>query len=611
MKVINKYKKIKIVKKAEACTGLMLGNDLGNYFYLTNGNESRYQGFFYANGRNYKDELEIYKIIDGINIVDSGKIDEIENNFYEVSRRYKNGISEKYFLPNGFNSLCVQMNRKVVAQLVLDMRAPYDSREFGRFYDIKFTKQCILIKFTKRRNEIEDSVCEDKKEFSLYLAIKTDRNDFVKIEKFVSKYYQKDYNRNSFPCGRFVYESINLEFKKSVFSVAKTPQKAIDEATEVFKNFRTLNDKGKNLYKKLKIRKITDDEIKMACLCAQNSVYTMMVENYNKKGVYAGLPWFFQFWHRDEAISLLQIYNLNENLAKEIILAQIKFINEDGQIARKRFYKMDGDELASVDALGWLANRTIKLDEKHIFSEDFKLDVVSKLEKAVVRSIQKKTNGEGLAMSQKNETWMDSLARDGERIEIQACRLNIYKLLYNFTNNDQYEILEKELKSKVLEKFYTNGILRDGISDETIRSNIFIVAYLYPELLDDEKWEDCFDKILPKLYLDWGGIASLDVTDSNFISEDTGENSLSYHSGNSWYWINNLTALVLYRINPHKYSDYINKIMEASTNEILYKGIAGHHSEVSSAEKQTSSGCEAQLWSSAMYLEVFDEILGD
>ncbi|MCK4799967.1 hypothetical protein KAS31_03225, partial [Candidatus Parcubacteria bacterium] len=183
-----------------------------------------------------------------------------------------------------------------------------------------------------------------------------------------------------------------------------------------------------------------------------------------------------------------------------------------------------------------------------------------------------------------------------------------YDLLHKFTKNDQYKILKKGLTDKICEKFYANKILMDGPEDKTIRPNIFLAAYLHPELLTNKKWEKCFDKILPKLYLDWGGISSVDTTSDKFIPEDTGENSMSYHNGNSWYWINNLVALVLYKLNPHKYSFYIDEIMEASTNEILYYGIAGHHSEVSSAKDQTFAGCNAQLWSSAMYLEVFDEI---
>ena len=364
MKIVNKYQNIKIVKEAEVATGLVLGNNLGNYFYLTDSDESRYQGFFYANGGQYQKDLQLYKIIDEIKIKDRDEIDEIENNFFEVKRKYKSGISEKYFLPDGFSSLCVQTNKMVSAEVVLDMRRPYDSQESGRFYDIEFMDKCIVIKFRKQKNLKAGDDGKGKRDFTLYLAIKTDGEHFEKIGKFISKHYQKDFKRNSSPWDRFVYEAVRIEFSKAVFSVAKTSRKAIEEAEEIFQNFSKLNDREKNLHQKLKVLKIADEEIKMASLCAQNSIYTMMVENNNKKGSYAGLPWFFQFWHRDEAISLLQIYKLNEELARKIILSQIKFITEDGQTSRKRFYKKESCELSSVDALGWLANRILKLDEK-------------------------------------------------------------------------------------------------------------------------------------------------------------------------------------------------------------------------------------------------------
>ncbi|MFZ2970358.1 MAG: amylo-alpha-1,6-glucosidase, partial [Minisyncoccia bacterium] len=259
---------------------------------------------------------------------------------------------------------------------------------------------------------------------------------------------------------------------------------------------------------------------------------------------------------------------------------------------------------------GWLMDRILKLFDSDKLTEEIRMEIVEKIEKAIPDLIQKRTVDE-LAINFNNETWMDSLERSGKRIEIQACRLRIYNTLFKLTNNDQYKILEQELKKKVLEKFYEDGILYDSPDDKTIRPNIFIAAYLYPDLLDKEQWKVCFDKALEKLYLNWGGLSTIDTTRSEFIRQDTGENSASYHNGNSWYWINNLAALVLYKSDPHKYSRYINTIMETNTREILYKGIAGHHSEVSGAENQSCAGCNAQLWSSAMYLEVFDEMLGN
>jgi len=64
-----------------------------------------------------------------------------------------------------------------------------------------------------------------------------------------------------------------------------------------------------------------------------------------------------------------------------------------------------------------------------------------------------------------------------------------------------------------------------------------------------------------------------------FISEHTGENNESYHNGDSWFWINNLAAICLYRLDRKKYKKYIDKIIEASTKEILWQGAIGHHAE--------------------------------
>ena len=520
MKITHQYKNKKIQKETDRNVGLVLGNDLGNYFHLTNRDETRYQGLFYADGKKDKNKLTIYKIIDQINILGNSEIAEIKNSFFEVERKYENNLSEKYFMPDGYNSLCLKMNKKTKAEIILDMRYPYDLRKMGRIYDLKIEREYALIKFTKQRNLVEDGL-DDKKEFILYLAIKTDRYDYQKIGEFFSKHYQKDEKRNSYPSDRFVFKALEIEFKNAVFSVADNPQKAIEEANYVFNNFSELRKKTKSdTYQKINPVNISDEEIEMAYLCAENSINTLLVKNNNKKGAYAGLPWFFQFWHRDEAISLLQIYKLNENLAQEIILAQLKIASDNGQTPKQRFFGAEQMKLQSADALSWLAERIFKISRNHKLSKDFEMDITKGLEKAVSDLVQMRTIND-LADSKKSETWMDSLNRNGARIEIQAGRLRMYNFLYKLTKNDQYQILEKELKTKVREKFYKDGILFDGPNDKTIRPNVFLAAYLYPELLSKEEWGKCFDKILPKLYLDWGGLSSVDITSSKFIYKDT------------------------------------------------------------------------------------------
>jgi glycogen debranching enzyme len=93
-----------------------------------------------------------------------------------------------------------------------------------------------------------------------------------------------------------------------------------------------------------------------------------------------------------------------------------------------------------------------------------------------------------------------------------------------------------------------------------------------------------------------------------FTDYSTGENVKSYHRGDSWFWINNLAALMLNRINKYKFIDKIRKILDASTEEILWKGCIGCHSEISPARELSGKGCFNQAWSNAMYAELIDEV---
>lgn len=606
MKIINQYKNTKTEKNIEGTASLVLGNDMGNFFYLS-GEETRYQGFYFADNNNYERRPNLYKIIDEIRILDREEIIAMKNNFFKVGRESKDGIVEDYFMPDGRNALCLKASKKVEAEVVLDIRHPYDARLMGRFYELEVREDHMIVKYTKRRDWKEDNL-GDKKEFGLFLAIKTDKDSFVKIGEFFSKYYSKDQRRNSYPWDRYVYRAFRMTFKKAVFAVGKTKKEAIEEADKVYKDWDKLYKKTRDEHSELPVPKITDTEIKMACLCAQNSVRTLIVKNKNV-GAYAGIPWFFQYWHRDEAFSLSQIYKLDKKVAEDIICSQLDSIISSDSFQKQRFPE-SVQETQSADAIGILARECFEIFKNNRVSKTFRADVVKKFEK-IVPKILKDRMQDGLIKNAPHETWMDSIERDGFRIEVQAGILAVYKMLFLETDNDQYKILLEDLERETVKRFYHDDMLWDAPESGTVRPNVFIAYHLYPELLLQEKWEKCFEKILPELYLEWGGISSISQVDSRFVGKDSGEGSPSYHNGDSWYFMNNLVASVLFKINPAKYSEYINEIMDASTNDILYMGAAGHHSEISSAMCQESLGCEAQLWSSAMYLNFFDVAMGE
>src|SRR3989344_8313626 len=103
--------------------------------------------------------------------------------------------------------------------------------------------------------------------------------------------------------------------------------------------------------------------------CALKSADDLYVKTEESSGFYAGLPWFFQFWTRDEAISLKSIIIKGRyEPAKSILLERIKEVYSDGRV-RNCFPLCD---LGTADGAGWVFRRLydlvlkIKEEEKDI-----------------------------------------------------------------------------------------------------------------------------------------------------------------------------------------------------------------------------------------------------
>ena len=216
--------------------------------------------------------------------------------------------------------------------------------------------------------------------------------------------------------------------------------------------------------------------------------------------------------------------------------------------------------------------------------------------------------------------WMDSLDRTGAAIEIQSLRLNMYALAADFADDkkqeEYYLSLESKLKRDVKKLFFDGKNFGDRFDtdkdklDLTIRPNIFLAAYIYPGLLSKKEWSVCFAVALEKLWLDWGGLSTIDKNDPRFCGRDTGENPAAYHNGDSWFWINNIAAIAMARVDKKKFKNHIEKIFEASKNDILWNGAIGCAGEISSAAMYESAGCPNQAWSNATFLELYRYVSG-
>ncbi len=558
MRLIHKTNGQEEEKNVGPLNGLMTTNRNGDYFWVSDRPTSRYQGWF------FRKDKDLFRIIESIEVEGAGPADKMVNGF-DYGEIHREGIKEVFFLPHYSHTLVYELSEERKVNVFFDVRHSYSSKE-GESCKIEERNGTLLLSF----------------ENGIFVAVRAKEKE-LKEEK-VHRFYEYDKKRGSPPYERDVFLNLSLYGKKFVFSVAKTEEEAIKEVNKIFaRSYPSLSDE-------------------LDLVCAKRTLSDLLV--LNDPGLYAGLPWFFQFWPRDEAVSLKALAEVEEEKARAILHRLVRFLESNGP-----------RNVVNADAPGWVVKRFEELNLRDSEKERLFMSIRSYLEDLLLHYTD-----DGFAVNGPKETWMDTLERSGARIEIQAMRLNMYKVAASLSETWQerrfYRKLEKDLKKRVRRNFFDGNILYDGYFpqkkevDDTIRPNIFIAAYIYPELLTRREWIKCFDKALSVLWLPWGGLSTVNVNSSSFKVNHTGESPESYHNGDSWFYINNIAAIMLYRANKRRYASYIRKIMQASKREMMWMGVAGRSGEVSSAKWLFSEGSPVQAWSAATYIEAAERIRG-
>ncbi len=679
---------------------LFLLNKKGSYFFLpfdSSFSISNYQGWFnyveLKKNESNNQEYDLYKSIDNIYL--DKKPTEIINNFVNAER-ISEKTSEKLTLLREVLMYSVD-NYNGFVHIDLDFRGVFDFDDRGRIYKI-YTEDmkenyCKENK-TKNKKEIsrENKSKHHKNKFNdviileytkhtsdnlneidtkYYLAIKgiTDAYEFV--NRWEKKTYSFDASRIS-RSEFYIFKALKVLCKKKlelVFSFSDKKEKAIEKISKVLNNREKIDDAHKRftdyvLKRKEKIASVSGEDTAFAyagCINALKSL-NVDIDISSKKitGIWAGLPWFFQFWSRDELVSCKALM-LEEKYSdvKDIILRYMNEIKLDGRLPNRYPSSM----LESADSIGWMFKRIYDLlleveKNNSEFDRIFNLHTLKYIRERLqfsIKKIMKNYKKEGLIFNGRLETWMDTHYsvgfyeddfRDGFRIDVQCLFLGMLKLmtvlntllsnkfikqsdkLVNITQNEfDYKKLEREFRDIVRQKFLVDidgkKRLNDGFScshHDVCRPNVFLAHYTYPELLSNKEWEDIFDFALPVLWCDWhinnhedknylgGGLSTIDKKHWLYQPHHTGENNKSYHRGDSWFFINNIAAICMHRLNKTKYKENIQKIINSSTEDILYNGFISYASEISSSTELQSFGCFCQAWSVATFIELIHEM---
>ena len=583
-------------KDGQGCA--ILSNRKGGFAVISPSPSSRYDGVFAM-----RRPGDVFKFIESIEHDDP--VLEVVNKLLAVDRRRKS-FTESLIMPGGFNAILYGAGKRVDVRLVLDCKHAYDNREWGRHYSVEPLPQGALISYSKMDDGRDLSGSQDSfGEYEMFVAIHSPEGTFAKDERWLARDYPRDSARNSHPSKRHVFSALSISAESFTVGFGFTKAEAISSALKAW----IAKDDIIRIEESRVMRwrnQLPDSTVlnNLAFACAANSLDCLIV---GKKNVYAGLPWFFQSWARDSAVSAkgLSIIGRKE-VSRQILLDQVSKV-VDGVSLPVFFAGNEGNPAVNpaLDGVLWTYFRLEEMldEDPAVFTKEEISLISSKLSETIDRLDA--AMRDGLVHNGPKETWMDTEwggdTRAGARIEMQCLALAAMRFAKKLGVQAP---CASQLQKTTKAVFWNGNYLNDGKDDPTIRPNVFIAAYVYPDLLTNKEWASCFDHVLPKLWLDWGGLATIAKDHHLFTGNSTGEDVKSYHRGDSWFWVNNLAAIVMRRTYLTRYKKYIEAILDASTKELLFMGAVGHHAELSSASHLSSEGCLAQAWSDALYLEL-------
>jgi glycogen debranching enzyme len=553
-----------------------LSNERGSYFCSSKNDFSSYQGWFVF----FEDNWDLFKIVD------------------KVQGDFNCALGNRsLFLASDFEQDVI---------IDLDFRFVHDFDDRGRIYDVYMRDDFVIVKYTKFLNSDLFDVA-----FTKYLAIKG-LSSISFIKSWIHKFYSYDSSRGALS-DLHVFRLLECKAQNISFGFGSSEEDAIVSACVVpsFKKEVTVSfDEGaqKKLVNEFKDALISADLAFSSCV---------KFNNLDEPLIFAGYPWFFQVWARDECISLVGLLNQGKfDLAKKIILRNLKSMS--GGVLPNRYPE---SSLASADSTGWLFQRIflfLKMSKDVVFSSSDLSFIEQKLDSFLNHC--KSHSHKGLVFNGPKETWMDTVdsnsvdTRSGARVEIQALYLSALSLkIYlrnlagDLSSASKFRHVLAKKKTLIKNQLMKSSILHDGLCDSILdtvrRPNVFLAYYAYPSFLTKSEWIHTFDYVLDDCWLEWGGVSSIGRSHFLFRDSYSGMNNESYHRGDSWFFINNIAGIVLFDLDSNKYLDKIKRLRFASIRELLHSGFIGYSAEVSSASVLESCGCLNQAWSSATLLE--------
>ena len=360
-----------------------------------------------------------------------------------------------------------------------------------------------------------------------------------------------------------------------------------------------------------------------------------LIMNQMGLGIYAGLPWFNDYWGRDLFITFpgACLVTGQFEIAKNILFSYSKYQNNDvnskyyGRIPNRArpneiiYNTTDGTPRFIIEIYDYL---------KYTGDTAIVRELYPNIKKAFEGMEKNWVDGKGYLTHDDADTWMDAKEEGTRPFSPRGNRANDIQALWyaqlivgtyfaKIMNDLESEARWEKLAQKVKESFLTDffddehnyiadRITKDNEKDFKLRPNQLFAF----ELIDDlDKKMEITKVAWSGLVYPWG-VASLSQMDSDFHPYHENWNyyhkDAAYHNGTVWLWNN---GIAMQRMIEAGQKELAYKLFHNMNHQALVEGAIGSLSENADALPRPGntrgkiSGTFLQAWSNAEHIRIW------
>ena len=357
-------------------------------------------------------------------------------------------------------------------------------------------------------------------------------------------------------------------------------------------------------------------------------------------GIYAGLPWFNEYWGRDMFISMpgACLVTGQFDVAKEILKDFAKLQDTDpksetyGRIPNRA--NLEGILYNTTDGTPRFVIQAYELAQ-YSGDTEFLNDLYPSIKMSIDASIANYTDQKGYLTHADADTWMDvkrngipGSPRGNRANDIQAlwygqlvAGAEIAAIMEDEESAECWSGLAQMLAANFEQDFCNkegkmvyDHLNADGSADTQFRPN---QLYCFDLINDEEFKQNVTRNVWEELVYPWG-VASLAQWDLQFHPQHENWNYYhkddAYHNGTIWIWNN---GIAMQRMIEYGQVDTAWELFKNMNRQALVEGAVGSLSENADAHPREGktwvnrSGTFLQAWSNAEHLRVwYQDFLG-